>query len=333
MLLGTALIHIRANAGSWQVMRALVDCASEISAMTISCADRLNLKRTRWTSPVAGLSGVPVTNVQGIVNCSIQPRFANESGLSVRAWILPSITGNLPRVSVPARIRERFSNLALADPEFHISSTVDLLLGGDVYSTIMDGRKFVVDDSLPSAFSSIFGWILMGPVSQSDAIPHCSLPISLTVSLEGLVEQFWHVEEPDVAPASFTDNGQCEEIFHNQHFRLPSGRFSVPLPFRSKVTSDTFSGSRDMAIKRFESLERKLLSNPKLKSLYQDFMSEYIALGHMTVAKSPGSYFIPHHAVYKPDDGDSKLRVVFDASARGFHTPSLNSCLFQGPKL
>lgn len=62
-------------------------------------------------------------------------------------------------------------------------------------------------------------------------------------------------------------------------------------------------------------------------------MSEYIALGHMFVTPSPGYYFIPHHAVYRPEDGDSKLRVVLDASTGGFHTSSLNSCLFQRPKL
>lgn len=89
VLLGTALIHVCDGSGSRQVMHVLVDCASEISAMTVSCADRLNLKHTRWTNPVAGLFGVPITNVQGIVNCCIQPQFANESGLAVKHRFYP----------------------------------------------------------------------------------------------------------------------------------------------------------------------------------------------------------------------------------------------------
>lgn len=52
------------------------------------------------------------------------------------------------------------------------------LLGWGVYSDSMNGRKIVVDANIPSAFSSIFGWILMDPLSQSDVSPVQSLPIS-----------------------------------------------------------------------------------------------------------------------------------------------------------
>jgi hypothetical protein len=53
----------------------------------------------------------------------------------------------------------------------------------------------------------------------------------------------------------------------------------------------------------------------------------------MSIAKSPGQYFIPYHAVYRPDDGDSKIRVVFDVSAHGPRGSSLNQYLHPGPKL
>jgi len=33
-----------------------------------------------------------------------------------------------------------------------------------MYPSIMNGKKIIVDDSLPAAFSSIFGWVLIGPV-------------------------------------------------------------------------------------------------------------------------------------------------------------------------
>lgn len=333
VMLGTALVHAQDKSGSWHTMRALIDCASQISAVTVSCADRLGLRRVRWTTPVTGLGGVPIVNVQGRVDITVQPRFSVEPVLSVHAWVLPSITGDLPRNTLSPRLKDRYENLALADPTFNVTSPIDLLLGGDVYSSIMEGRKIVIDDNLPAAFNSIFGWVLIGPVSNSELGPYNSLPVSLTVSIEGLMENFWRVEEPEVVPDVFTDEGQCEQIYREQCIRLPSGRFSVPLPFRAPVSLDTFTGSREVAVKRFESLERKLAANPKLSALYVNFMSEYIALGHMSVATSPGQYFIPHHAVYRPEAGDGKIRVVFDASARSFRGPSLNSCLLPGPKL
>jgi len=195
----------------------------------------------------------------------------------------------------------------------------------------MDGRKVSIDDSLPTAFSSVFGWILIGPVGDPVGYSYQSLPICMNASIERVMERFWHVEEPEIAPVTFTSEGCCEQIFRDEMTRLPSGRFAVPLPFRGPV--ETYVGSREVAVRRFEALERKLCANSVLKSLYVKFMSEYIALGHMSVATSPGRYIIPHHAVYHPEIDPDKIRVVFDASARGFRGPSLNECLWSGPKL
>ncbi|XP_060855050.1 uncharacterized protein LOC132932698 [Metopolophium dirhodum] len=195
----------------------------------------------------------------------------------------------------------------------------------------MDGRKVSIDSTLPTAFSSVFGWILIGPVPDRANCYYQSLPVSMTASIEGIMERFWHVEEPEDAPVTFTEEGCCEQIFRDEATRLTSGRFAVPLPFRAPA--ETFVGSHEVATRRFDAIERKLSASPVLKSLYVNFMSEYIALGHMSVATSPGRYIIPHHAVYRPEVDPHKIRVVFDASARCFRGPSLNECLWPGPKL
>ncbi|XP_008188119.1 uncharacterized protein LOC103310713 [Acyrthosiphon pisum] len=148
--------------------------------------------------------------------------------------------------------------------------------------------------------------------------------------MEEQMNKFWDIEEPESAPDAFTDEGKYEFMFRNECVRLPSGRFSVPLPFRVPILPTTFGSSRSMAVKHFESLERKLFSNPQLQTLYTNFMDDYLALSHMSIAPTPGHYFVPHHAIYKADDGDAKIRVVFDASARCSAGPSLNSCLLPG---
>jgi hypothetical protein len=62
-------------------------------------------------------------------------------------------------------------------------------------------------------------------------------------------------------------------------------------------------------------------------------MSDYLSSGHMSIARSVGQYFIPHHAVCKNEDGNTKIRMVFDASAKCSSGVSLNNVLFSGPKL
>jgi hypothetical protein len=251
----------------------------------------------------------------------------------MQAWVLPSITSDMPRSSLPADIKDRFSTLALADPQFNIASPVDMSLGVYVFSSILDGRKIQVDESLPTAFSSIFGWVLIGPLTAAASCHVLTTPVSLATSIEALMDKFWTVEEPDAAPSSFTDDSWCESHFRAEHKRLPSGRFQVPLLTCKPVSELSLPGSRAVVLKRFKSLDRKLMSNTPLRVAYCDFMSEYLSLGHMSVAKLPGRYIISHHAVYNQSNGDLKIRVVFDASAISHDGTSLNGCLLQGPKL
>lgn len=333
VLLGTALVHIRDSSGVLHTVRALIDSASEICAISSACVTRLGLQRIRCTAPVTGLSGVPVVNGEGLVDCQIQPRYTDDPVFQFKAWVFPSITTNLPRQSLSPCIASKFENIALADPSFAKSAPIDLLLGADIVSSSLNGKRITVGDAYPVALGSVFGWVLLGPIPSSGTPERYSGPVVLTTSVEALMNRFWQIEEPEGAPEDVTENGKCEAIYRNGYSRVENGRFSVPLPFRECITPDVFQGSRSMAVRRFENLERKLSKDSRLRDSYVQFMSEYIALGHMSPAMSRGLYVIPHHAVYKPSDVNPKIRVVFDASATSSTGISLNQCLLTGPKL
>lgn len=337
VILGTALVHIRDRSGVLHTVRALVDSASQISAITTTCASRLGLRVTKWTAPVSGLSGATVPNVKGLVTCHVQPRFSEEPVFKFDAWVFPLITTQMPGQPIPENIANKYRNLAMADPLFAVPEEIDVLLGADLFARMLDGKRVSVGDSFPVAFSSVFGWILIGPVPNENGPQAAHIAtlgsISLLSSVENLMEKFWRVEEPEPAPEEFTHAGRCEQMFRNQCIRDESGRFIVPLLFSQLVDEHTFDGSRAIALKRFDALEKKLSVNSRLRNMYNDFMAEYLSMGHMSPAKSHGSYFIPHHAVFKANDIEEKLRVVFDASARTYSGNSLNQCLFSGPKL
>lgn len=138
----------------------------------------------------------------------------------------------MPSTCLSPRLKENFAHLALADPYFDSPAPVDMLLGADVFAQIMDGKRVVFNDSLPAAFGSLFGWGIIGPVTDSPTGLYSHL-VSLTVSLEDMVQRFWSMEEPESAPPSFTDDGRCEYIYSSERIRDNTGRFSVPLPFKS----------------------------------------------------------------------------------------------------
>lgn len=120
------------------------------------------------------------------------------------------------------------------------------------------------------------------------------------------------------------------------HRRDDEGRFIVQLPFRGDII-EQLGESKDIALRRFYTLERKLNKNPTLRNQYTEFLDEYQRLGHMeSVEKHDSSttgYYLPHHSVIKEASSTTKLRVVFDASCKTTTGISLNDALMVGPTL
>lgn len=96
----------------------------------------------------------------------------------------------------------------------------------------------------------------------------------------------------------------------------PSGRYMIALPFNEK--RDQLGESRKRALHRLYVLERKLERDPELKGQYTTVTNEYLTLGHMTQVETfntPG-FYLPHHVVAKLSSTTTKVRVVFDGSAK-----------------
>lgn len=165
--------------------------------------NRLGLQRTHWTAPITGLVGVLVVDGEGLVNCHIQPRHAEDPVFQFKAWVFPTITANLPRRSLPAGIASKYDQLALADPSFAKSAPIDLLLGADIVSSSLNGKRITVGDTYPVALESVFGWILLGTIRFSQPPESYSGPVVLTTSVEALMSRFWQIEEPDSAPEDY----------------------------------------------------------------------------------------------------------------------------------
>lgn len=69
---------------------------------------------------------------------------------------------------------------------------------------------------------------------------------------------------------------------------------------------------------------------------YDDFIAEYISLGHMELASptiDKPTYYLSHHPVFKTDSTTTKMRVVFDGSATSKSGLSLNDIMLRGPKM
>jgi hypothetical protein len=119
----------------------------------------------------------------------------------------------------------------------------------------------------------------------------------------------------------------------NHVHQQEDGRLVVRLPLKEDSTQ--LGKSRRLAESRLLSIERRLEQDAQLKTQYQQFMTEYEELGHMTpVTAHEGNqphYYLPHHPVIRNSSTTTKMRVVFDGSSKSSSGLSLNDLLYVGP--
>lgn len=83
-----------------------------------------------------------------------------------------------------------------------------------------------------------------------------------------------------------------------------------------------------MAKSRFLSIEQKLQRDKLLRLEHVKFMNDCLEMGHIEeivnkIDVPEDVYYLPHHAVIKTASITTKVRVVFNASARGTKEKSL----------
>lgn len=348
ILLATALVEAEARDGNTYTLRALLDQGSEASFVTESAAQLLGLKKIASRSSISGLGGDKGTLASKyVIMIKIQSRHDPEFQVQVRAHVLNAITSLLPSEKINHVEWPELAEITLADPQFHKPSKIDILLGADVYGQLIREGLIKGPKGVPTAQRTALGWIISGPTHQADenqsSSPQChhSVIVSMHAQTDdnALLRKFWEIESIVPEKKIFTAEEQrCEEIYTQTTVRDESGRYVVNLPFRTDNPECQHGRSRDLAVRRFQYLERKFEREPEVKRQYSEVFHDYLNLGHMERVpaddlRKPSVVYLPHHAVIRNDKTTTKVRIVFDASMKGTNGVSLNSDLMVGPTL
>ncbi|XP_034195203.1 uncharacterized protein LOC117611378 [Osmia lignaria lignaria] len=174
------------------------------------------------------------------------------------------------------------------------------------------------------------GWVVAGGLNNEEGNS------VLTCNLANLSEQlakFWVTENANMKSSKTSEESLCEVYYVENTVRDANGRYVVRLPFRNSDLD--LSNSRSQALRRFHFVRRRLESNPDLKSEYHKVIQEHIDMGHMSLVRNEtaNGYYMPHHAVIKASSATTKVRGVFDASAKMDKGISLNDTLMVDPTI
>ena len=329
------MIPILVN-GETTLCRALLDSGSQSNLITENLVTRLGLPVKKQQVRIFGLGAKDALQHRGTTDFRITPKRA--PAIPVRAFVMSKLTNILPSCKVSSSSFKHLPNLKLVDPTFDTPSGIDMLIRAELYETIMlDAR--IKENNNVTYRDSLFGWVVIGgsPSVSIQTLTTCLSSLS-SIPEDETLKKFWEIEDLSQSHHFTNEEQACE-----QHFQLTTtwnedGLFIVKLPFKEDAIP--LGDSFQQAKRRLKTLLYRLSKNECLYNRYAAFINEFFDLGHLEkipeseipIATSK-SFYLPHHCVLKESSTTTKLRVVFNASAKTTSGVSLNDNLMLGPKI
>lgn len=330
VLLPSAIVRFRCGDKTGKA-RILLDSCSQPTLASDAFVRKNRIPTFKSNSAIKGVATSSIGSSSAI-ELIIGSR-NNKFNISVQASVVPaSCLSYSAETSFPLTVIEKLKGLELAEPCLTSSNTridsIDLVIGAKYFGDcILDGAAKI--DSL-NLRRSHFGWIVSGvtPVRKNSVNNYCGLTLD---EINENLKKFWEIENVEPSSKFLTlEEERCVKHFEENYAIADDGKFIVKLPLkndRSKIAN-----TRKRAENALIRVEKKL--SPQLKIAYSDFINEYRALGHMSIAKSNDDrarYYIPHREVIRETSSTTPLRVVFNASAKTDGKLSLNDALMIGP--
>lgn len=131
ILLSTAIVHIIDHKGNPHACRALLDSGSQVHFMTEKLAAKLGLKLQKVEIPLGGVNQMS-SSVKQITRTTVQSRL-NKYSADLTFLITPEVNDLTPNEPLNKANLKIPLKIQLADPEFHKPSTIDILIGAEIF--------------------------------------------------------------------------------------------------------------------------------------------------------------------------------------------------------
>ena len=339
-------------------IRILLDSGSYQSYITYDLAKKLKLDLgdEQEISLVTFGNDKPVT--MRTPTATVVIPLKDGTCLKMTVNVVPKITGGIERLPMNTDIFEThlLKDFELADtiPAQQENINIDMLLGNDYYLDVIEPFRVHLKSGL-YLLGSKLGWILTGrtqivPQSSTETAtpalllltfaqsstpecrfftsPDCDLPV------KPCLEEFWSLETIGIKDSPLDSDDDVARQTFLETLDFNDGRYWVTWPW--KKSGFDLPENYELAAGRLKSLFHKLRKMPELLDKYEDIIQDQMKKGVVEkVDENSGDgkkHYIPHHPVITPKKTTTKIRIVYDASAKTrSENPSLNECLYRGP--
>ncbi|GBM22160.1 hypothetical protein AVEN_190818-1 [Araneus ventricosus] len=162
----------------------MLDSGSQRSLVKESCWKKLGLKGRQTVHRTGGIDNLVVETSFQKVRLEFSPHFDLEI-FKIDVLIVNRIS-NLPNFRVNLQAWPHLEGLKLEDPEFYISSSVEILIRADLYADLIIGKSIKGGMGSPTAIITRLGWILSSTVNadansriQQSVIGHVQVEFDL----------------------------------------------------------------------------------------------------------------------------------------------------------
>lgn len=135
VMLPTAVIFVKDKFDNYHSCRVLLDSGSQSNYVTEPFAKKLKLLQKRINLSIAGI-GSNISKINAMTTATIKSRATNYSA-TCNFFLIKNITGNLPSVTWPINVFNIPEDISLGDPEFNVSSKIDMMLGAELFYELL----------------------------------------------------------------------------------------------------------------------------------------------------------------------------------------------------
>jgi hypothetical protein len=337
------------------VIRGFFDTGTSRSFFTERAAESLDLEVA--TQRVLSIStfGPDSPLIDVVKTTPLILRNKSGEGWRINIAISKNTMKKMTKMAIPSQIRQRIpTGIELADDTLpaHTVVDVDFMIGNDYYEDMMTGRRIALGDGF-WLVESVFGWMPSGRIPEESG--QIERPLQVTSNLvltellttngevarlqtecPGSIEDLWRLDLIGIndEPSPVTDDLAIEAF--NKTVEFSDGRYQVTWPWQPNVHE--LPTNYMLALRRLHSLlsRQKALNRWDFLEKYDKIMKDQLDKGVIEeVPEDSGqgqrTHYLAHHGVETPQKTTTKLRVVYDASARaGPDKPSLNDCMYRG---
>ncbi|XP_037047939.1 uncharacterized protein LOC119082532 [Bradysia coprophila] len=196
-LLATAIVNVETTDGKVIIARALIDEGSNGSLIKLQLARQLGILQAPQNIPIKGVGGMIVQESTSVVRFIVSSRVDTKFKVEVEAFTIKNVSADLPSTQIQRKDWPHLNGLKLADEFYDKSSSIDILLGIEVYEEIiLDGIIRKIDNS-PTAMNSRLGWLMFGKVKVEDVVPQINSlhTVIHNENLNDILKSFWEMEE------------------------------------------------------------------------------------------------------------------------------------------